>query len=120
MFWESVSYTGILARTDDKTNAAHYQKILEENLHSSAQKLCMGRSWTFQHVDPKYKVKSTSQWLQPKKVQVLERPSQSLDLNIIEIRWGDLKRAVQVHTKIYRNCRDVAKKNGHLYHVNGV
>uniref|UniRef100_A0AAY5KSX7 Tc1-like transposase DDE domain-containing protein n=1 Tax=Esox lucius TaxID=8010 RepID=A0AAY5KSX7_ESOLU len=52
-------------------NAACYQKILADNLHSSAQKLRMGRSWTFQHDnDPKHKAKLTLQWLQQKKMKV--------------------------------------------------
>lgn len=39
-----------------------------ENLHSSARKMRMGRSCTFQHNrDPKHKAKLTLQWLQQKK-----------------------------------------------------
>lgn len=69
MFWGCVSYRG----TGNKMNAACYQKILEENLHSSAWKLHMGHTWTFQHDnDPKHKAKSTCQWLQQNKVKVLE------------------------------------------------
>ena len=51
MFWGCVSYTGTgnLVKIDGRINAAFYQKILEENLHSSARKLRMGRTWMFQY-----------------------------------------------------------------------
>lgn len=108
MFWGCVSYkgTGNLVKIDGKMNAVCYQKILEESLHSSARKLRMGRTWTFQHDnDPKHKAKSTCHWLQQNKVKVLEWPSQSPDLNIIEPLWGDLKRAV--HARQPKNLQEL-------------
>ena len=84
-----------LVKIYGKMNAACDQTILAYNLHSSARKLCMGRSWTFQYDnDPKHKAKLTLKWLQQKKVKVLEWPSQSPDPNIIEPLCGDLKLAV--------------------------
>ncbi|KAF7641190.1 hypothetical protein LDENG_00289840 [Lucifuga dentata] len=41
--------------------------------------------------NPKHTRHSTKEWLKQKKCNVLERPSQSLDLNPTEMLWKDLK-----------------------------
>lgn len=43
---------------------------------------------------PKHKAKP-AHWFHQNKVEVLERPSPSPDLSVIELLWGDLKQAVQ-------------------------
>ncbi len=44
--------------------------------------------------DPKNTSKSISEWLNKNKIKVLEWESQSLDLNLIEMRWHDRKQSI--------------------------
>ena len=83
MLWGCFSAAGIgrLVRIEAKMNAAKYREILDENLLQSTQDLRLGRRFTFhQDNDPMHTAKTTQEWLRDKSLNVLEWPSQSLDL----------------------------------------
>ena len=71
------------------------RRIFHEALLESAMNLKVGRRFTFhQDNDPNHKAKATPEWLNKKKINVLEWPSQCSDLNPIEHLWPDMKIAV--------------------------
>ena len=97
MLWGCFSSagTGALVSMEGKMVGANYRKILDENLLPSARKLKFGRKFNFQHKhNPKHTAKAPLEWLRDKKINVLEWPSQSADLNPIKNLLHDLKIAV--------------------------
>ena len=67
-------------------DGAKYRRILHEILLELAMNLKLGRRFTFQQdIDLKHKDKVTLEWLNKKKINVLEWPSP--DLNPIEHLW---------------------------------
>ena len=49
---------------------------------------------------PKHSSKSTKEWLKMKKWRALGQPSQSLDLNPIEMLWSEFKLHARNHLNI--------------------
>ncbi|MGH0128558.1 UNVERIFIED_CONTAM: hypothetical protein FKN15_040258 [Acipenser sinensis] len=99
MMWGCFSSagTGHLVKIEARMDGAKYREILQENLLQSAKKLKLGRKFTFQQDnDPKHKAKATMEWLKNKKVNVLQWPSQSPDLNPIRLRLSFSSRCLRL------------------------
>ena len=59
---------------------------------------------------PKHTSKVVAKWLKDNKVKVLERPSQSPDLNPIDNLWAELKKGVRARwptnlTQLHKLCQ---------------
>ncbi len=108
----AASGPGRLAVINGTMNSAVYQKILKDNVRPSVRDLKLKRTWVLQQDnDPKHTSKSTSEWLKKNKMKTLEWPSQSPDLNPIEMLWHDLKKAVHARkpsnvAELQQFCQD--------------
>lgn len=109
MVWGAFSYEGLgpLVEIEGVMDRFVYKDILDKQMLPHA-KDNMPPGWIFQHDnDPKHASKIVSQYLSAKKVQVLEWPAQSPDLNPIEHLWDELGR--RVANKKHSNKRDLFK-----------
>lgn len=98
-----------LAVVNANMNSANYQNILKENVRLSVCDLELKHIWVLQQDnDPKHTSRSTSEWVKKHKMKTLEWPSQSQDLNLIEILWHDLKKVFHPRKLFcvtdYKNC----------------
>lgn len=108
MLWGcfSASGTGNLVRVEGIMKKEQYVKILQENLKQSAVKLGLGRRFVFQHDnDPKHTSALVKNYLHKAKVNVIDWPAQSPDLNPIENLWCQLK--TQVHARRPSNLQEL-------------
>ncbi len=110
MLWGcfSAKGTGRLHLIEGRMDGAMYREILANNLLPSVRALKMGRGWVFQHDnDPKHTARATKEWLRKKHFKVLERSSQSPDLNPKENLWRELKLCVLLRQP--QNLKDMEK-----------
>ncbi len=114
MVWGCFAASGPWKTCCDKWNHEFccLPKILKDNVRPSVRDLKLKRTWVLQQDnDPKHTSKSTSEWLKKNKMKTLEWPSQSPDLNPIEMLWHDLKKAVHARkpsnvAELQQFCQD--------------
>lgn len=96
--WGCFSSSGVgnLVFIDGNMTGELYRDILQKNLFQSAKKLSLGKDFVFQHDnDPKHKSAIVTNWLNRERVDRIEWPSFSPDMNPIEHLWDEMERRMK-------------------------
>jgi DDE superfamily endonuclease len=111
MAWACITSKGVgkLVRIDGIMTAEKYIKILEEGLIGTLEdhELSLSSSLFMHDNDPKHTAKSTKEWLRRNKINVMDWPAQSPDMNPIENLWNLVDQRLRKREKKPANAEEL-------------
>ena len=109
MVWGAISASGRmqLICIEEKINSEIYQEMLENDFFKNVKDI-LPDGFIFQQDNaPPHSAKATKEYLEDKKIPLLEWPPCSPDLSPIENIWGIMTKKVYANGKTYMNVNDL-------------
>lgn len=107
MVWGCFGWNGVgnLHVINGTLTSAKYVRILKDHMVPSAERLFQDDYIFQQDNDPKHTAKNTKSWFESNRIELLNWPPQSPDLNPIENLWYQLKTGI--HKEKIHKIRDL-------------
>lgn len=133
-YWGAISVKGKISLVEysGRMNSLKYLEIMQNNLLPEASSLYPKENYIFQQDNAKYHTsKLCLKWFEEKKVNMLDHPAKSPDLNPIESIWGIMKHRVEqeaprnkselrsIVNEVWRELNKETLKNT-VYHIKKV
>lgn len=118
MVWGCITYEGVgaLHLCETSVTGTYYKSILEKNLQATVSVMGIGDDYKFVHDGaPAHRSKLIKNYLKENKVEVLEHPAQSPDLNPIENLWAHVKQ--ELHKAPASSIEDLKLKIQAIWYV---
>jgi hypothetical protein len=92
MIWAAfgADFKSRISFVEETMDASYYQNMLKNHVDET-KKHFGKKKWYFQQDNaPCHRAKATKKWFEKQKVEILEWPAQSPDMNLVENLWGYL------------------------------
>ena len=111
MGYSAITFSGVgkLAFIDGRMNADQYIHILSTYYLKTLNmyNIDVKNSYLVQDNDPKHKARKVQRWINDAKINLVEWPSNSPDMNIIKHVWNDIEIRLRARTFQPRNFEEL-------------
>ena len=98
MVWAAISIVGVgpIVRLDGRVTADRYLEMLQQQISTHYPSTFQPNGLIYQHDNaPIHRAQTVTNWIAVRRMNILDWPAQSPDLNLIENCWSHVKRQLR-------------------------